>query len=82
MYKGKLVFAQLTEHLPKEVFAASVARYAGKYPTLTFSYWDQFLCIVGKWGQVFKTNIKSHYLSSMCSSISSDFTLTTRLTVA
>ena len=46
MYKGKLVFAQLTEHLPKEVFAASVARYAGKYPTLTFSYWDQFLCMM------------------------------------
>lgn len=46
MYKGKLVLAQLTEHLPKEVFAAGVARYAGKYPTLTFSYWDQFLCMM------------------------------------
>ena len=46
MYKGKLVFAQLSEHLPKEIFAASVARYAGKYPTLTFSYWDQFLCMM------------------------------------
>lgn len=46
MYKGKLVFAQLSEHLPKEIFAASVARYGGKYPTLTFSYWDQFLCIM------------------------------------
>lgn len=46
MYKGKLVFAQLSEHLPKEIFVASVARYAGKYPTLTFSYWDQFLCMM------------------------------------
>ena len=46
MYKGKLVFAQLSEHLPKEIFAASVARYGGKYPTLTFSYWDQFLCMM------------------------------------
>ena len=46
MYRGKLVFAQLSEHLPKEIFAASVARYAGKYPTLTFSYWDQFLCMM------------------------------------
>jgi hypothetical protein len=25
MYKGKLVLAQLTEHLPKDVFAAGVA---------------------------------------------------------
>ena len=46
MYQGKLVFAQLSEHLPKEIFAASVARYGGKYPTLTFSYWDQFLCMM------------------------------------
>ena len=46
MYKGKLVFAQLSEHLPKAIFAANVARYAGKYPTLTFSYWDQFLCMM------------------------------------
>ena len=46
MYKGKLVFAQLSEHLPKEIFATSVARYAGKYPALTFSYWDQFLCMM------------------------------------
>ena len=46
MYKGKLVFAQLTEHLPKEMFTASVARYARRYPTLSFSYWDQFLCMM------------------------------------
>ena len=46
MYKGKLVFAQLSEHLPKEIFAASVLRYGGKYPTLTFSYWNQLLCVM------------------------------------
>ena len=43
MLKGKLVFAQLNEHLSRAVFARCVARYAGKYPTLSFSHWDQLL---------------------------------------
>jgi len=46
MHKGQLVFAQLTAHLPREVFMQSVAQYAGPYPTLSFSHWDQFLCMV------------------------------------
>jgi hypothetical protein len=46
MHQGKLVFAQLNEHLPSSVFAQCVNRYAGKYPALTFSYWDQLLCMV------------------------------------
>ena len=46
MRKGRLVFAQLTAHLPREVFLACADRFAGNYPTLTFSYWDQFLCMV------------------------------------
>jgi hypothetical protein len=45
MLKGQLVFAQLTAHLPRSVFNASAARYAGRYPTLSFSHWDQFLCM-------------------------------------
>lgn len=46
MLKGKLVFAQLNEHLPRAVFAQCVARYAGKYPTLSLSHWDQLLCMM------------------------------------
>lgn len=46
MHEGKLVFAQLNAHLPRVVFAQCVARYAGKYPTLSFSHWDQFLCMM------------------------------------
>jgi hypothetical protein len=46
MVKGKLVFAQLSVHLPRSVFNQCVARYAGKYPTLTFSHWDQLLCMM------------------------------------
>lgn len=46
MHQGKLVFAQLNEHLPHAVFAQCVARYAGRYPTLSFSYWDQLLCMM------------------------------------
>ena len=45
MLKGKLVFAQLTAHLPRAVFNECVARYAGNYPTLSFSHWDQWLCM-------------------------------------
>jgi hypothetical protein len=46
MRQGKLVFAQLSEHLPRSVFLTLVARYAGRYPTLSFSHWDQFLCMM------------------------------------
>jgi hypothetical protein len=46
MYTGKLVFAQLMEHLPLHTFRRCVAKYAGTYPTLTFSHLDQFLCMV------------------------------------
>jgi len=46
MLKGQLVFAQLTAHLPRSVFDHCVARYAGRYPTLTFSHWDQLLCML------------------------------------
>lgn len=46
MHKGKLVFAQLGEHLPQSVFAQCVLRYPGRYPTLSFSHWDQLLCMM------------------------------------
>lgn len=46
MLKGQLVFAQLTAHLPRNVFDQCVAQYAGRYPTLSFSYWDQLLCMM------------------------------------
>jgi len=43
MYEGKLVFAQLMDHLPLQTFRRCVARYAGRYPPLSFSHLDQFL---------------------------------------
>lgn len=45
MYFGKLVFAQLMEHLPLHTFRRCVARYPGRYPPLSFSHLDQFLCM-------------------------------------
>ena len=45
MYSGKLVFAQLMEHLPLYTFRRYVQRYPSKYPTKTFSHLDQFLCM-------------------------------------
>jgi hypothetical protein len=46
MRQGKLVFAQLSEHLPRSVFLSFASRHAGRYPTLSFSHWDQFLCMM------------------------------------
>jgi hypothetical protein len=43
MYAGKLVFAQLMDHLPLHTFRRCVARYPSKYPLLSFSHFDQFL---------------------------------------
>lgn len=45
MHSGKLVFAQLMEHLPLHTFRRSIARFPSKYPTKTFSHLDQFLCM-------------------------------------
>jgi len=44
MHTGKLVFAQLMDHLPLHTFRRCVAN-PGRYPTLTFSHLDQFLCM-------------------------------------
>jgi len=45
MHTGKLVFAQLMDHLPLHTFRRCVDKYPGRYPTLTFSHLDQFLCM-------------------------------------
>ena len=45
MHAGKLVFAQLMEHLPLHTFRQCVAKYPSRYPTLKFSHLDQFLCL-------------------------------------
>ena len=45
MPTGKRVFAQLMDHLPLHTFRRCVAKYPGRYPTLTFSHLDQFLCM-------------------------------------
>ena len=45
MNLGKLVFAQLTEHLPLTTFRRCVARYGGEFKVQSFSCLDQFLCM-------------------------------------
>jgi hypothetical protein len=45
MHHGKLVFAQLMEHLPLHTFRRCVAKYPSRYPTLRFSHLDQWLCM-------------------------------------
>jgi len=43
MYAGKLVFAQVMEHLPLHTFRRIVTRYAGDRKVKSFSCLDQFL---------------------------------------
>lgn len=45
MYAGKLVFAQVMEHLPLHTFRRIVRRYAGERKVKSFSCLDQFLCM-------------------------------------
>ena len=45
MNLGKLVFAQVTEHLPRTTFRRCVARYGGAYKVKSFSCLDQYLCM-------------------------------------
>ena len=45
MNSGKLVFAQLTQHLPLTTFRRCVARYDGEHKVKTFSCLDQYLCM-------------------------------------
>ncbi|MGH6629789.1 MAG: IS4 family transposase [Burkholderiales bacterium] len=45
MYAGKLVFAQLMDHLPLHRFRRCVARYHGEHKVKSFRCLDQFLCM-------------------------------------
>lgn len=45
MQSGKLVFAQVMEHLPLTTFRRCVARYKGEHKVKSFSCLDQYLCM-------------------------------------
>jgi len=45
MHTGKLLFAQLMEHLRAMVFERCVARYGGHFKVKSFSCKDQYLCM-------------------------------------
>jgi hypothetical protein len=45
MNQGKLVFAQLTQHLPLTTFRRCVAKYNGEHKVKSFSCLDQYLCM-------------------------------------
>jgi hypothetical protein len=45
MYTGKLVFAQVMDHLPLHTFRRCVTRYRGAHKVKRFSCFDQYLCM-------------------------------------
>ena len=45
MHSGKLVFAQLTSHLPLSTFRRCVTSYGGEHKVKSFSCLEQFLCL-------------------------------------
>jgi hypothetical protein len=45
MNEGRLVFAQLTQHLPLTTFRRCVAKYGGEHKVKSFSCLDQYLCM-------------------------------------
>ena len=45
MHAGKLVFAQVMDHLPLHTFRRLVARYGGDHKTTRFTCFDQYLCM-------------------------------------
>jgi len=45
MHTGKLIFAQLMEHLPEKTFGRCVDRYGGHHKVKSFSCMDQYLCM-------------------------------------
>jgi hypothetical protein len=46
MNKGKYVFAQLTEFIPKRVFDGLVFKYSGNKYVRHFTCWNQLLCMI------------------------------------
>jgi hypothetical protein len=45
MNRGKLVFAQVTQHVPLTTFRRCVARYGGEHKVKRFSCLEQYLCM-------------------------------------
>lgn len=45
MNKGKLVFAQVTQHVPLTTFRRCVVRYGGEHKVKSFSCLEQYLCM-------------------------------------
>ena len=45
MYSGKLVFAQVMDHLPMHTFRRAVSRYGGNRYVKSFPCHSQFLCM-------------------------------------
>lgn len=45
MYAGKIIFAQVIDHLPMHSFRRCVARYNGQRKLKSFSCLDQYLCM-------------------------------------
>jgi len=62
MYVGKLVFAQLMDHLPLHTLRRCVTRYPGRYPMLTFSHLDQSLTIAFT-QLTFRESLRAHFES-------------------
>lgn len=46
MHAGKLVFAQLTSHLPLSTFRRCVLAYDGEHKVKSFTCLEQFLCLI------------------------------------
>jgi hypothetical protein len=45
MNSGKTIFAQLMDFVPAYEFRKCVERYKGNHKVISFSCWDQFLCM-------------------------------------
>ena len=45
MFTGKLVFAQVMEHMPLKIFHRCVQTYKGNHKVKSFSCLDQYLCM-------------------------------------
>src|SRR5260370_34980922 len=45
MHVGRIIFAQLIDHIPPYEFRKCVERYGGNYKFRGFSCLDQFLCL-------------------------------------
>ena len=45
MNRGKLIFAQVTQHIPLTTFRRCVARYGGAHKVKSFSCLEQYFCM-------------------------------------